>query len=398
MIKLMNLRIGNQFSSFMFIRFMPTLILGIIGFFAIFTDSWQIFFVPTLHPNFADLRSIITNAFCYAEDPNWTYESQPCDPWGRKFNYPTIWLKVLNNTGLINENFTNSIGFVFFILLLGSLAYWNMRIIKRNYFLWQVITLSLIYISPPILLLVERGNTDILIFSTVTFLCAINKKISSIKINTMISILSIFKIYTLGAIFLQYFYERNTKKNVFNTFLVLLTLYFLKNELMYIRNNTGVTYWTSFGISVIPLGISEIFTLNFSPIDSYFLGILITATLLLTVIYLNRLSSNKFNLFGNLTNFKIGNEFPIFLGIIIFSFLMGSSFDYRLIFMVPILQFFFTQPQSNNLNRFFIFSYLISMYVSRLGIYAIIGDFILNLLMVIMVLKFFQFRRFLLNY
>lgn len=203
----MNSRVKSQFSSFMLIRFMPTLLLGIIGFFAMLTDSWHMFFVPTLHPNFADLRSLIANAFCYAEDPNWTYESQSCDPWGRKFNYPTLWLKVFNVTGLIHENLTNLIGFVFFSLLLVSLAYWNMRIIQRNYLFWQVITLSLIYISPPILLLVERGNTDILIFSTVTFFCALNKKISSMRINTILSILSIFKVYTLGAIFLQYFFS-----------------------------------------------------------------------------------------------------------------------------------------------------------------------------------------------
>jgi len=214
------------------LRFSPSILFTIIGSYSIFFDSWAKFFVPTMHPVFADLRSITTTSECYSTNPSWTYNSESCDPWGRQFNYPIVWLKIFSTLGLAEQH-TFALGFLFFLLLTLSLLYWNYQIISQNFLNWQPVLLSAIYISPPILLLAERGNTDALIFAFTTLVVFITSGRATFLNLIAFACLAYLKIFVISALVTNLFQKIDLKKIVFSISLIFLIMWHLRQDLVY---------------------------------------------------------------------------------------------------------------------------------------------------------------------
>ncbi|PSB55567.1 hypothetical protein C7B61_21215, partial [filamentous cyanobacterium CCP1] len=125
---------------------------------------WWVFpGVPKMWPSFRDLRVITSGYECYRLG----YEPRidnPCDPYvpPMPMNYPKIWL-ALANLGIDQEQ-TALIGVIFGFLFFIS----TLLIIQRiNYA--EAAVYTLILCSPAVMLGIERGNNDLIIF---TFLAA----------------------------------------------------------------------------------------------------------------------------------------------------------------------------------------------------------------------------------
>jgi hypothetical protein len=132
-------------------------ILYLSSFFGDYHIFWQKWFqVKALLPSFLDLRVLTSGFECHRQGYDVTLQN-PCDPLGRPAPYPRIWWS-LAIFGL-DQSHTNLLGIAMAIILYG-LVY--LFIGKIN--LAQSILYSLFLCSPTAMLLVERGNNDMIIF------------------------------------------------------------------------------------------------------------------------------------------------------------------------------------------------------------------------------------------
>ncbi len=350
-----------------------------------------------MHPIFADLRSIITTSECYSSNSSWTFKSESCDPWGRQFNYPIVWLKIFSTLG-ITEQHTFELGFSFFLLLAVSLLYWNLQIISQNFLTWQPILLSAIYISPPILLLAERGNTDALIFAFTTLVVFLTSGKASYLNLIAFACLSYLKIFVISALVTTLFQKIDLKKIVFSISLILLIIWHLREDLVYIRSFTSYSFWTSFGVNVIPMGLGKILNIELSNFHNFISGLLL---LFFTLMFLVKIQRNYYFKIDSI-KFKSNSKYNsvvLYSGILITVFFLGTSYDYRLVFIVPILQLISSNFDSVRRKKALGVLILTVMYLTRLGILSILGDILFLILLshLILLLYFTSFPKLTLN-
>jgi hypothetical protein len=123
-------------------------------------DVWRFLGVPTGPSPFFDTRNLTAALECrrLGYDP---LRESPCDPWGRPLNYPRVWL-TLRWLGL-NQSHTDLLAVVFILLFVASIFMLIGRIP-----LGSGVVVALAVCSPSVMLAVERGNMDIVIFALLT--------------------------------------------------------------------------------------------------------------------------------------------------------------------------------------------------------------------------------------
>jgi Glycosyltransferase family 87 len=119
--------------------------------------TWERWGMVSREPAFADLRVVTGATDSLDTGYNPTIEN-PGAPFGQLFNYPRIWLFLLRLLG-INGNHSVAVGI---LLVLGTLAtlWWITRGIGQT----AAFYCAAIFFSPAVMLAVERGNTDLLMF------------------------------------------------------------------------------------------------------------------------------------------------------------------------------------------------------------------------------------------
>lgn len=104
---------------------------------------------------FEDIQSVTNSIDCVAagKDPY----TVRCDPWGRPLNYPSVWLD-LRFLGVTSKT-TTLLGTVFACMTAATL----LLLLRAT----RLLTAAIVFLavtSRPVLLLIERGNTDQVIF------------------------------------------------------------------------------------------------------------------------------------------------------------------------------------------------------------------------------------------
>jgi hypothetical protein len=134
-------------------------LLFISSFFTDYYLFWKKLGVPSLNPTFFDLRTVIVALKCARLGENAVAIDSTCkpDPIVSMIGYPRPWV-IFSPLGL-DEQYTFVIG-----VLLGLLFYlFTLKIIGRLNF-YEALIYSLIFCSPPVMLLIERGNVDIIVY------------------------------------------------------------------------------------------------------------------------------------------------------------------------------------------------------------------------------------------
>lgn len=119
---------------------------------------WSGLGVPALNPAFADAWGALSGAACRARGID-AYVSNPCDPLGRTFVYPRLWL-LAGHIGL--EGRATALGIVSVLAYLGSCF----ALFRPRDAIEALLTGALV-VSPAALLGIERGNNDLLVFALV---------------------------------------------------------------------------------------------------------------------------------------------------------------------------------------------------------------------------------------
>jgi hypothetical protein len=95
------------------------------------------------------------------------YVSNPADPWQRLYNYPRVWLAFMR----FPVDRVPVVGLALIAAWLAALAAWCGRLTPR-----QGILLGLFVCSPPVVLGLERGNGDLIVFMAVVAALALLRR------------------------------------------------------------------------------------------------------------------------------------------------------------------------------------------------------------------------------
>lgn len=303
--------------------------------------------------NFGDLAIILDSSAC-----TWTNSSHlNCSD----FIYGPFLLYLLKLTQTTSSDVT-TLTFVMFATYLIALGFLSKNWIARRARLFLFIPLF----SPPLILLYERANLDLLIFSLVLIglmLYINNRKSMALFILTLTVL---FKMYTLPVFFILFLWEKSRFAR--QGILLISSVLFCYVAFVFFSNNSGRDFeagspFGAFGLKVIGNSIAQL--TGFGLFRLLGIGVLI----LLSWPCFGQVLKNKeyprengIDDSNNLIGFS-------FLAIFLLMYVTNMNYDYRLIFLVP------TVLIPGILTLRFMVSYVIVFFFSiNLGGLQIVGD------------------------
>ncbi len=358
-------------------------------------SAFKMLGVPTMTPQFADLRIITTSVDCFL-DGTWSMTGVSCDPWGRPFNYPSLWIRLFALFQL-GESRTIILGSIEILILSASLIYWSRwtfgkleSLAQKQFFPFMVF---MILFSPPILLLAERGNVDTLIFAGATLAFVLYRKFKFFTAGLLVAFLGVLKLYPFLA--LMSFFEISRKKI---NFLLLLALGFLgflsllsEIHLIVVRSETG---WNSisYGVSVLPLLLLKSAFAPNTKLWAAVLGALVIFLIALCITGLNSRQSDN-SVKRMLSEHLLERGAPLISLIFVGSYLSGTAYDYRLVTLIPVLFILFVSTRSHVSMGMILIAAFISLYFGhstsqygRIGlILNALGDMTITLIVALLV-------------
>ena len=343
--------IKKKIAIFLIISFVVSIFITIIS-----QDKnlWSIVFgefarIPYQWPAFSDFGSL-SNAIKSLKEGHDPYLYNPHDIHKVPYVYTRIWLIIFDFFRLNDPLFFLIICFliiiIYFLILLNFL-----NAFKNKY---SYIALFLFFISPSNSLLVERLNTDIIIF-ILTYFLAINK---NFIIKNILFIFSVcLKVYPIFAILI---FLKN--KKFFYTIIATIILIYIIYDQIVMGNKNMIEYALIFAYGARTFANALLRVLgNYNFIldtNSYeLLKILLIAILAIASLLIFFMGTKKIITYSeNLSDFFIIGS-SIYLGTFIFT----SNVDYRLIFLIYTFPLIFNDFNKWQAKLFF-FSCFISFY------------------------------------
>jgi len=315
-----------------------SVIYGVIYFIAFLwlkvNNHWTTVSVPAMFPDYADLRTVTSAVDCRNNEDYIDEYVSNCDPWSRPFNYPGIWVTIFHRLNLGTE-LTGVLGIIFLLLVALSLSYWCFVALESKLTLMKLLVFSGFIYSPSIYLLNERGNVDALIFTLITltlYLYRNNFKRTAILLVTFGSVLKIFPLILLLTIGVR-------NRSIVIRLLCLLggtiSCLYLVPILPKILSNTPSTSDYSFGLITL---IGEYFPTNFESQTkiivtfSLFMGV-VSLLFFLTRNFVFQQNRSRSSHISSLDSHIFIIIWPMF----IFIYTTLTSFNYRIVFLVPIV-------------------------------------------------------------
>ena len=306
---------------------------------------------------FADWSAVLGANICKEMGYN-VYLKNPCDQWGRTHVYGDILLyfpyveKFKNFYFLVLPAIINCI---FVITVLSSFRFKNFK----TYF-----TTTIMLFSFPVILALERGQFDVLIFILMVLIAYFKNRIFNFIILVFVTISKFYPI-VLGIIL---FFEKNLKKIFINLLIFLITIsliFFIQSDQMIkIFENRGQSAgWGVYEFSFI--GTVNFFKKSNFLVNNTNYSIFIFVLLLLipSAIFFARITKYFFKeRISNIINYNFFEDRLYILSsvIIFFCYFSFSNFVYREIFFIGLLPWILKIKESNLGQKFFsIYYYLI---------------------------------------
>tara|TARA_B100001029_G_C15044177_1_gene445864 strand:- start:878 stop:1879 length:1002 start_codon:yes stop_codon:yes gene_type:complete len=297
----------------------------------------------------------------------------------------------------INLKYLYFFGILFVLLFYFSLFKLINIKTKKNFYIYLFLILS-----PVTMLAVERGNSDLLIFSLVLFflyLCRFDNIYKVFFGYLILFTAALIKFYPIFAVFV--FFKKNFYNKIFSliTF-ILFIFYFIFNfdQINLIKQNTLESPFFSYGYNVFEANLFNFynkieayrdFFLNFDislislreTIDPFIFPLelknnnfiiskifFISSILLLVIIFFKKKR--------NIINYKLinyNNSYPeMIAGAFIFSgsFILGANWDYRLIFLLLVIPYLTSiSSTEKKYSRFIILVILFVFWLSPISIF-----------------------------
>ena len=306
------------------------------------SGRWSTLGVPTSERHFGDLLIILFTSQCDVNDPSWSITSNPCNAEASIYNYPTFWAKffALVHVGPASASTITALFITTFSVAISALAYTAIK--KSNTWLTLVV-ISIASISPPVLLAFERGNIDILVFGATTasilLLIAGGTRSSAV----LLAVATTMKLFPAGSILMFIANPRRRRATLWTYGVVTIAgLALILRDLPTIYARTPALDGAAFGSALLPLlALNQLGVVT--PVTlAKTLGIAAFALLLLLEFAWFRARSRGSNAVTTLIHAFRADPAALFLllgggGSFIAAYLIGPSFDYRLITLIPVI-------------------------------------------------------------
>jgi len=319
----------HKYGKFVLIGSVIFMWLAIIGLFKThgYKETWRLWGVPAQDPYFLDFRLIPGSAESFRKGFEPTINN-PFDPVSRIFNYPAFW-RLFFYTG-ITQNDTAWIVSVTILLFFAGVI-----LFPQGINVLDALLILLILFSPASMLLYERGNVDLIMF-TICVLIVLSSDYSANWTVGLIVLGTIMKMFPLFGIpvLLRESKTKFIQYSVFCLFLVVVYIGITFESQRTAWSYTARGYEISYGTFVIITRLHDEFQNSFPKLFSFeqwkaLFEILALALILFTGIISVRQSGSLTTLYErNLAAFRMGAS--IYVG----TFLLGNNWDYRLAFLI----------------------------------------------------------------
>jgi hypothetical protein len=283
--------------------------------------------IPTDYPGFLDSRQFTWAAEAHAQGYDPLIEN-PINPRGHQLNYPRIW-HLFFFLG-IKQNHTNLIGSIVVVLFfIGLGIFW----FSRKFDNLTYVFLTVVILSPPVMLGIERSNIELVIFLILSLALTVNYY-SSISALFLFIFASILKLYPVFGFF---YLLKESKRRFWILFLLASFIFILYavlslNDFIQVYKTTPKLVGSSFGVNIWWMGLQHkrFFNLSISDnlvillkVSSYILAFLILmVTLLLSM---NRKNTRLLSEAHYIDAFRVG------AGIYICCFLLMNTHGFSLL-------------------------------------------------------------------
>jgi Glycosyltransferase family 87 len=294
--------------------------------------TWRSFGVTPLEPHFFDMHAVTDHAACAAKGFN-AYVLNPCNPRTR-FNYPPVWLWL----GYLGIDGADS---AWLSVLVTAAALAVLVALLKGRSIGDGALASMAILSPSVMMGIERGNIDLSILALVggAALVFAEQRPNRILLPILlIGLAIVLKLYPLFCVALVARFNRRTF--LFAAALAALSLvYFaiISDYILIIRQNTPTSFMLSYGYQVPFLGLDHLraeaglgalgLANTWVPITLTIVTVILAAA---TALYSFRCGNSVCMAADSV----VGTAFLFGAGIYCGSFLLGTNFIYRLMFLL----------------------------------------------------------------
>lgn len=286
-----------------------------------YEKTWRLWNVPTEMPYLIDSRVITAGAEAHALD----YDPLINNRGFTRMNYPRIW-QLLFYLG-INQSDT-----IYFGLVFALLFFVGVFLITENIDRFTAGLMTCAIFSPAVLLGLERGNTDLLIF----FLCALAAHLitrSRVGAAIAIGFAFLLKLYPIFAMAIFLRESKKTFRAILASSIVACGIYAIVmfDELRLIRSATPRPGAGAYGVDAAWTNLMNHHFIHAAialRVVSYAAVVLAVAFSLVRAARRTRIADEPD---GHIDSFRVGAA--VYMG----TFLIGGNWDYRLMFLLLVI-------------------------------------------------------------
>ena len=310
------------------LRYLSWFIFFLMIFVLMHISHWSLIGNSRIFPVFGDLRAVLLSVEC-------TQTSVDNSLWEDcNYIYGSTLIKILLTMRLEAVD-THWIGFIFVGIFSGILAYVFFSISSLNK-LKKFVCICIV-VSPPSILLLERGNFDVVMIFLI-FLAAITNfgKLQGLSFVLVVSA-SLLKFYSLPLFAIYFGWKKDYLRFLLVGVTLCFTTYIVFQDLMNSRGRIPADLNGSFGNTAFSLYLSHIYpSLNFSFMSGSLLGLF---QLFMTFTFLKVCVRAKVQFFPPSTTPQfqrsaVGRVQVFFILTFLVCYFAGMNYDYRIIFVL----------------------------------------------------------------
>lgn len=278
-------------------------------------------------PTFLDLRSV-TAGMQTVHDGGDPLIANPHDPRQRPLNYPRIWLYLFSELR-INDHNLSGVAIAFCGLYLVAIS----KLILMTEGLADAFTILVAGLSLAPLAAVERGNNELLVFAIVFWGTLVAREPMK---SGAFGLTALLKIYPFVAIVIHAMRKRAKERigPALVAMAVLAIFVFRWREIEALGRATPIS-------SLGTWGVLSLYMQGLASNGKLAGGVAACCTWLILVLVVRNAWFGRSQVDVSGLNSKAEEMFSVFGGIYAFTFIVGCSWCYRLMFLIPTLPFAF---------------------------------------------------------
>jgi hypothetical protein len=293
--------------------------------------TWRAFGVTPLQPPFFDMHVINDYAACASKGVD-AYAPHACNV--DNFNIPPTWLWL----GFLGLDGSDASWLSASVIV--AAAAMLVLLVRRRPWYHGLIALGAI-ISPSVMMGVERGNLDLLILALVGFAALTYEESGFGRASTAFALLGcgvVLKLFPMFCVALGARFSRRTFIFACSTAaLSLIYLYFTMEYVLLIRRNVPTTFILSYGYKAIFLGLDHLrIEAGLNPLElaDTWVPACSAGAFLFCAASVGVSNFRKGRQFCSVHQSVAGTAFLFGAGIYCGTYLLGTSFIYRLMFLL----------------------------------------------------------------